>query len=71
MINIISKKLNEMKKVKTLQLILGLNIVLGLVLIIGGIISGKHGATIIGLIIAAVNIQQFNIAMKERNNNAT
>lgn len=47
-----------MKKIKTLRLILGLNTVLGLVLIVGGIITGKHGATVIGLIVAAVNAQQ-------------
>jgi hypothetical protein len=47
-----------MKKTKTLRLILGLNIVLGLVLLIGGIVTGKHGATVIGLIVAAVNAQQ-------------
>lgn len=47
-----------MNRIKTLQLILGLNIVLGLVLITGGIITGKHGATVIGVIIAAVNAQQ-------------
>lgn len=47
-----------MKKIKTLRLILGLNTVLGLVLIVGGIVTGKHGATVIGLIVAAVNAQQ-------------
>lgn len=59
-----------MKKIKTLRLILGLNTVLGLVLLIGGIITGKHGATVIGLIIAAVNTQQLiQLNNKEENNN--
>jgi hypothetical protein len=34
-------------------------LVLGLGLMIGGIITGKHGATVIGLIIAAVSVQQW------------
>lgn len=37
----------------------GLLLVLGIVLMVGGIITGKHGATVIGLVVAAVNIQQF------------
>jgi hypothetical protein len=48
-----------MKKIKKLQFILGLNVVLGIVLLAGGIITGKHGASVIGLIIAAVNVQQW------------
>jgi hypothetical protein len=34
-------------------------IILGLVLMIGGIITGKHGATVIGLIVAGVTAQQW------------
>lgn len=30
---------------------------IGIVLIIGGIITGKHGATVIGIIVAAINVQ--------------
>ena len=48
-----------MKNIKTRQLIHGLILVGGLVLMIGGIITGKHGATVVGLIVAAVNVQQW------------
>jgi len=33
--------------------------VLGIVLLVGGIVTAKHGATVIGVILAAVNIQQY------------
>jgi hypothetical protein len=33
--------------------------VIGLVLIVGGITAGKPGAAIVGLIVAAVNLQQW------------
>jgi hypothetical protein len=57
-----------MKKTRTLRLILGLNIVLGLVLLIDGIVTGIHGATVIGLIVAAVYAQQMlNWNIKEEN----
>ena len=59
-----------MKKLKTRQLIHGLILVVGLVLMIGGIITGKHGATVVGLIVAAVNVQQWiQWNKKEKNNN--
>ena len=48
-----------MKRIKTRQLIHGLISVVGLVLMIGGILTGKHGATVGGLIVAAVNVQQW------------
>ena len=48
-----------MKNIKTRQLIHGLILVGGLVLMIGGIITGKHGATVLGLIVASVNVQQW------------
>jgi len=48
-----------MKNIKTRQFIHGLILVCGLALMIGGIITGKHGATVGGLIIAAVNVQQW------------
>jgi hypothetical protein len=43
----------------TRQLLLVLLVILGLVLMVGGIVAGKPGASIIGLILAAVNIQQW------------
>ncbi len=48
-----------MKKIKTRQLIHVLILVVGLVLMLGGIITGKHGATVVGLIVSAVNVQQW------------
>lgn len=48
-----------MKNIKTRQFIHGIILVCGLVLMIGGIITGKHGATVGGLIVAAVNVQQW------------
>ena len=48
-----------MKNSKTRQFIHGLILACGLVLMIGGIITGKHGATVGGLIVAAVNVQQW------------
>ena len=59
-----------MKNIKTRQLIHGLILVVGLVLMIGGIITGKHGATVVGFIVAAVNVQQWiHWNKKEKNNN--
>jgi hypothetical protein len=48
-----------MKSPKTRHFIHGLILVCGLVLMIGGIITGKHGATVVGIIIAGVNVQQW------------
>ena len=48
-----------MKNIKKRQFIHGLILVGGLVLMIGGIITGKHGATVVGLIVAAINVQQW------------
>jgi len=37
---------------------------------IGGILTGKHGATVVGLIVAAVSVQQWiHWNKKEKNNN--
>ena len=48
-----------MKNIKTRQLIHVQLFIIGLILMIGGIITGKHGATVGGLIIAAANTQQW------------
>ncbi len=59
-----------MKKINTRQLIHGLILVVGLVLMIGGIITGKYGATVTGLIVATVNVQQWIHGNKnEKSNN--
>lgn len=57
-----------MKKINTRQLIHGLILVCGLILMIGGIITGKHGATIVGVIVAGVSVQQWILWNKKRNN---
>ncbi|MCU0372129.1 MAG: hypothetical protein MUE56_02650 [Ignavibacteria bacterium] len=44
-------------------------LVIGLILMIGGIITGKHGATVGGIIVAAVNVQQWMKWYKENNKN--
>lgn len=45
-------------------------LLIGLGLMIGGIITGKHGATVLGLIVAAVSVQQWiQWNKKEKNNN--
>jgi hypothetical protein len=54
-----------MKNIKTLQIILGINIILGLILMVGGIVTGKHGASGIGLVIAAINVQQLIQSIKK------
>ena len=48
-----------MKNIKARQFMHGLILVCGLVLMIGGIITGKHGATVGGIIVAGVNVQQW------------
>ena len=46
--------------------------VIGLVVIIVGIITGTHGATVVGIIVSGVNAQQWiQWNKKENNNNAT
>jgi len=61
-----------MKNIKRRQFIHGLILVCGLVLMIGGIITGKHGATVGGIIVAGVNVQQWiqwNKKNKKESNN--
>jgi hypothetical protein len=43
----------------SLKFIHGLLFSVGLVLMVGGIVTGFHGASIIGLIVAAVNLRQW------------
>jgi hypothetical protein len=60
-----------MKNIKTRHFIHGLILVCGLVLMIGGIITGKHGATVVGIIVAGVNVQQWmqwNKKIKQESN---
>lgn len=40
-------------------------LIAGLILMIGGIITGKHGATVGGIIVAAVDVQQWMKWYKE------
>ena len=48
-----------MKKKPLRQIIHAVILVIGLVLMIGGIATGKHGATVVGIIISGVNVQQW------------
>jgi hypothetical protein len=48
-----------MKNKLTRQIVHILLVVIGLGLMVGGIITGKHGATVIGLIVSAVSVQQW------------
>jgi hypothetical protein len=48
-----------MKNKLTRQIVHIILLVGGIGLVIGGIMTGKHGATVIGLIVAAVNVQQW------------
>lgn len=41
------------------QLIYALLMVIGLILMVGGIITAKHGATVVGIIVAAVAVRQW------------
>ena len=43
-------------------------VVVGVVLIIGGIVSGNHGATVVGIIISGVAIQQYIAVRKKADN---
>jgi hypothetical protein len=44
----------------------GLVIVLGVALMIGGIVTGKAGAGIVGLLITAFNVEPWQKAMRAR-----
>jgi len=59
-----------MKNKLTRQIVHIIVLVSGLGLMIGGIMTGKHGATVIGLIVAAVSVQQWiHWIKREKNNN--
>jgi uncharacterized membrane protein YczE len=34
-------------------------LLMGIALMVGGIVTGKHGATVVGIIIAGVSVQQW------------
>jgi len=54
-----------MKNKLTRQIIYFVLILLGLILMVGGIVTGKHGSTVIGLIVAAVNVEQWIVLNKK------
>ena len=61
-----------MKNKLTRQIVHVLLSVIGLVVIIVGIITGKHGATVVGIIVSGVNAQQWiQWNKKEEKKNAT
>ena len=41
-------------------------LLMGLALMVGGIVTGKHGATVVGVIVAGVSVQQWMKWSKER-----
>jgi len=41
-------------------------LLMGIALMVGGIVTGKHGATVVGLLCAAVSVQQWMKWSKER-----
>jgi hypothetical protein len=41
-------------------------LLIGIALMIGGIIAGEHGATVVGIIVAAISTQQWMKWSKER-----
>jgi hypothetical protein len=43
-------------------------IIIGLALMVGGVVTDKHGASIVGLIVAAINIQQLLSLRKAASN---
>jgi hypothetical protein len=51
------------------HLIYNVVLITGLVLMIGGILTGKHGAVVVGLIVAAVDVQQWLKWNKQRSQN--
>jgi len=51
--------LTTMKSSATRHLIHALILALGLVLMTGGIITGIHGATVIGIIVSGVSVHQW------------
>lgn len=54
-----------MKNKLTRQIIYFVLILLGLILMVGGIVAGKHGSTVIGLIVAAINVEQWIVLNKK------
>jgi hypothetical protein len=48
-----------MKSKLTRHIVHALILLIGLILMIGGIITGKHGATVVGLIVSAVSVRQW------------
>jgi hypothetical protein len=49
------------------QIVHILVLVCGLGLMAGGIMTGKHGATVIGIIVAAVSVQQWINWIRKKN----
>ena len=58
-----------MKNPLIIHLIHTIVLITGLVLMIGGIITGKHGAVVGGLIVAAVDVQHWLKWNKQRSQN--
>ena len=54
---------------RSTQMVLAIIVVaLGIVLMIGGIVTGKHGATVAGVIVSGVAAQNFIVMRKKSRN---
>jgi hypothetical protein len=56
-------------KTSTLMVLALIVVALGIVLMIGGITTGKHGATVIGIIASGVATQRF-ISLRKKSGNS-
>jgi hypothetical protein len=56
-------------KTSTRKLLAFVVVLLGIVLLIGGIVTGKHGGTVVGIIVSGVAAQQYiSLRSKDANN---
>ena len=55
-------------KTSTRKLLAFVVVLLGIVVLIGGIVTGKHGATVVGIIVSGVATQQY-ISLRSKDAN--
>ena len=55
-------------KTSTRKLLAFVVVLLGIVLLIGGIVTGKHGATVVGIIVSGVAAKQY-ISLRSKDAN--
>jgi len=56
-------------KTSTRKLLAFVVVLLGIVVLIGGIVTGKHGATVVGIIVSGVATQQYISSRSKDANN--